>query len=463
MIANQKTKNNKSILIISHSYKPILNPRAFRWASIAEHWAKAGATVDVVCSAVAGELPEESINNVTVYRTGSSLLEKLRSLFRSSSRATTSQSTESTPDNKKLVSSFINLLIKPPAKLIHDIFWKKIYWPDYACLWIRPATKKAIELTSKYHYDAMITVSDPFSSHMVGLELKKRIKSLHWLVDIGDPFCFRHDTPTNNHRFYRKLNYRVEESLFEAADKISVTTESTKAKYAELFRGTAEKIMVIPPVMNEAGISRNDTRVLPDNDRIKLVFVGTLYKAIRSPEFLLRLFDELGETSLKNNVELHFFGGYDDCKDTFKPFIKSHSETLFLHGLVERDRVMQAMKEADVMINIGNDNPYQLPSKVVEYAWLGKPVVNIHRLENDCSKSFLSDYPAILNIHDDGRKNIFNQTDRLKAYIESLPYYVEPEFIESWQERYKVATIARMYENCFQRFQQITETERVSV
>lgn len=463
MIANQKTKKNKSILIISHSYKPLINPRAFRWASIAEHWAKAGATVDVICSAVAGELSEESINKVTVYRTGSSLLEKLRSLFRSSSRATTSRSTEGTPNNKKLVSSFINLLIKFPAKLIHDIFWKKIYWPDYACHWIGPATKKAIELTSKFHYDAIITVSDPFSSHMVGLELKEITKSLHWLVDIGDPFCFRHDTPTNNHMFYRKLNYRVEESLFKAADKISVTTESTKAKYAELFRDTAEKIAVIPPVMNETCISKNDTRVLPDNDRIKLVFVGTLYKAIRSPQFLLRLFNELGQTCLKDKVELHFFGGYNDCKDIFKPFIKSHSEKLYLHGLVERERVMQAMKEADILINIGNDNPYQLPSKVVEYAWLGKPVVNIHRLENDSSKSFLSDYPAILNIHDDGRKNIFSQTDRLKAFIESLPYDVEPEFLESWQERYEVATISRMYENCLQKFQQVTETVRVIV
>ena len=296
---------------------------------------------------------------------------------------------------------------------------------------------------------------------MVGSKLKEITKSLYWLVDIGDPFSFRHDTPTNNHRLYRNLNYKVEKSIFEKADKISVTTESTKAKYAELFSDSASNIVVVPPVMNESGSLANSDRVLSDNNRIKLVYVGTLYRAIRNPKFLLRLFDELGETSLKDNVELHFFGSCDNCKDMFKPFLKSHPKGLYLHGIVERERVMQAMKEADILINIGNDNPYQLPSKVVEYAWLGKPVVNIHRLENDSSKSFLSDYPAILNIHDDDRKNIFSQTDRLKAFIESLPYDVEPEFLESWRERFNVAAIAKMYESCLNKVQQESEPEAV--
>lgn len=449
------------ILIISHSYKPLLNPRAFRWASIAEHWARVGATVDVVCLSVSGEPPEEVINKVTVYRTGSSFLEKLRSLFRSNSRATILQSNTNSANIKNPMHTLVSLFIKTPARFIHDLLWKNIYWPDYACLWIGPATKKAIELNSKFHYDAMITVSDPFSSHMVGLELKEINKGLHWLVDIGDPFSFREDTPTNNHRLYRNLNYKVEKSIFEKADKVSVTTHSTKAKYAELFSDSSSKIVVIPPVMNESGSLVNSDRVLSDNNRIKLVYVGTLYRAIRNPKFLLRLFDELGETSLKDNVELHFFGGCDNCKDMFEPFLKSHPKSLYLHGIVERERVMQAMKEADILINIGNDNPYQLPSKVVEYAWLGKPVVNIHRLENDSSKSFLSDYPAILNIHDDDRKNIFNQIDRLRAFIESLPYDVEPKFLESWRERFNVAAIAKMYESCLNKVQQESEPEGV--
>jgi len=232
---------SERILIISHSYKPLINPRAFRWFSIAEHWAKTGATVDVICSPVAGEDSECTINNVKVYRTGSIFLERLRSLFRSGSRATTSLSTERTPTNKNLLSSFINLLIKFPAKFVHDMFWKKIYWPDYACLWIGPAAKKAIELTSKYHYDVMITVSDPFSSHMVGLKLKEIIQSLHWVVDIGDPFSFRNDAPTNNYGLYKSRNINIERIVLAAADAVSVTCQPTANKYVEVVPEAATR------------------------------------------------------------------------------------------------------------------------------------------------------------------------------------------------------------------------------
>ena len=38
------------LLIIAPYYYPYINPRAFRWTAIAEHWAEAGIEVHVVCS-----------------------------------------------------------------------------------------------------------------------------------------------------------------------------------------------------------------------------------------------------------------------------------------------------------------------------------------------------------------------------------------------------------------------------
>ena len=63
------------------------------------------------------------------------------------------------------------------------------------------------------------------------------------------------------------------------------------------------------------------------------------------------------------------------------------------------------MAEADVLVNIGNRTSYQLPSKVVEYAAFGKPILNFLASPDDSSAVFLSKYPFLLNVWKGGPKN----------------------------------------------------------
>jgi hypothetical protein len=329
----------RRILIISHSYKPLLNPRAFRWSAIAEHWASEGATVDIICSPVVGQVSECSINNVNVYRTGSSNLEKIRSSFRSKSRATKTQENDSTSKSLSVVSTFIKLLFKSPIRFVHDLLWKNLYWPDYACLWIAPATKKAIELTSRYNYDAIITVSDPFSSHLVGLEIKETVDSLRWVVDMGDPFSFRDDTPTNNYSLYKNRNVAIERKVLVAADAVSATCLPTADKYIQIVPEVAHKIKVIPPLMSIEPPQKNSTSIFNRNDSIKFLFIGTVYKTIRSPQYLLSLFDKLVKEMKESKLELHFIGGIGDCWQLFQPYTALFDKQIFIHGLRDRSTV----------------------------------------------------------------------------------------------------------------------------
>jgi glycosyltransferase involved in cell wall biosynthesis len=54
------------------------------------------------------------------------------------------------------------------------------------------------------------------------------------------------------------------------------------------------------------------------------------------------------------------------------------------------------MYDADVLVNLGNDTPYQLPSKVVEYLAAGKPVLNIASRPDDSPAAFFSQYGIAL-------------------------------------------------------------------
>ncbi len=59
---------------------------------------------------------------------------------------------------------------------------------------------------------------------------------------------------------------------------------------------------------------------------------------------------------------------------------------------------MEALDAATVFVNIGNATSYQLPSKVIEYACFGKPILNFSSSAQDSSAAFLSGYPLLQNI-----------------------------------------------------------------
>jgi glycosyltransferase involved in cell wall biosynthesis len=435
----------RQVLIVSHSYSPIVSPRAFRWTAIAEYWAKQGDRVDIICAWKPGLLREEVIKDVYIHRIGGAVSEMLRSRLRNSAAYPNVQDNKSTEIDglitKQTLTSF--------TKWVHDQTWKKVYWPDYACLWYFPALKKAKQLLKSCNYDAVISVSHPFTGHLVGLTLKKYYPYCKWIVDIGDPFCFLEYMPTNNQNFYKQLNYTSEKTVFRQANRIAVTTKNTLTKYSDLFPDSANKIHVIPPLLSwdTSDTSQNSifSRAEP---KLRLVFVGTLHKQIRKPDLLLELFTKLLHTHLAERLELHFVGSIDNCQEYFQPYETLLNKQIFCHGKLSRCQAFQAMKEADVLVNIGNEFPYQLPSKVVEYASFGKPVLNLARIAEDSSAEFFKDYPASLCLLGKNAQVNLEQFTKLIQFLEKLPS-VNVSQLNSWLEPYCIEAIAEAYKRLF--------------
>jgi glycosyltransferase involved in cell wall biosynthesis len=388
------------ILLITYSYYPALNPRAFRWTELAEYWTSTGDTVDVIAGWLPGAARVEECNRVRVYRVGGGLVERLRAgLTGKSSRAPV----VANGGTRSLAASWVARAagrIGTAAKWIHDRTWKKLYWPDYACLWYFPAVGQAERLLSERRYDALVTVSLPFTSHLVGRRIKRRSPGLTWLVDTGDPFCFLDATPHNNLRLYQRLNYRAERQVFNGCDAIAVTTEATRRIYQGLFPEAVGKIEVIPPLVPEEKQGDQED-VFADDGTLRLVFIGTLYRTIRDPGPLLAAFVRLLQTDLASRLELHFFGGTNDCETRFNPYAGLIGKKVFLHGTVPRARALAAMRQAATLINIGNETPYQLPSKLLEYMASGRPIINFVSGPDDSSLGVLEKYLRHLNVPKD--------------------------------------------------------------
>jgi hypothetical protein len=426
------------VLVVSFYYTPAISPRAFRWSAVCDEWVRRGHQVTVIAAWSPGEPREQVLNGVRVLRVGGRMTEAVRT------RMGTPSTVRAPAENGGVPSR--GGALRHAAKWVHDRTWKKLYWPDFACLWYPAARAEAQRLAETEGVDALVTVSLPFTGHLVGLALKRRDPSLPWLVDIGDPFSFFHRTTLNNHALYARRNHRAEAEVLRRADAVAVTTEPTAERYAEMFPESADKIRVVPPLLSPIAVDAPARNGGP----LRLVFVGTLYRNFRSPDFLLDFFHALEEETGRP-MELHFYGELHDCADCFGRYPESVGRRVLLHGPVGRAEAYRAMLGADLLVNIGNDTRYQLPSKVVDYASTGGPVINVVRSDEDSSVRFFERYPAALTLVDHGNGVTPAQVRAVRDFIQAHAGRRVPPSQLRWLDDYGLEAVADAYQGLLMR------------
>lgn len=427
------------ILLLSYFYAPEVSPGAYRWTPVAERWIEQGFEVDVVCAWKPGLLRRETINGVRVHRTGGGIVEQVRKRLRGG----TAQRGQTGADAAARSADSL-------SKRLHDLTWKKVYWPDFACPWFLPALREARRLLVDGGRDAMLSTSFPFTTHVVALAAKRFFPGVSWTVHMGDPFSFVEGTPNNNQALYGDLNYRAEKMVFARADAVAVTPEA-RDRYAEVFPESAAKFTAVRLLLPSLEDVRDGERVFPADGKKRFVYVGRLYRLVRRPDFLLRLFEMLLRERPDGGLELHFFGDVDECRESFRPYEAMIGESIFLHGTVSRERALRAVEHSAVVVNISNDTRYQMPSKVVEYAAAGKPVLNLTKIEDDSSLRFFEGYPAVLNMMDTGGAPTRAQAEELARFVDTAPATMRGANLEGWLAPFRPEAVAASYEELLRR------------
>lgn len=416
------------ILVVSYSYTPALTPRAFRWSAVAAQLARRGHDVHVLCAA-AGPAGCDA-DGVVVYRVRDWLLD--------GAARVTVKAASVRPTGAPARINMLRAVFRKAFRVV----WRALYWPDYACGWVIPATRAARALCAANNYDWIVSVSHPFTGHLVGLLTKARAPDLRWFVDIGDPFYLMKEPSPNNRHLYAWISRAIESRVVAGADVISVTTEPTRRLYEANFPLPAGKVQVVPPLLSLPESPPPSPRA--DGGPIRLVFVGTLYRNLRSPKFLLACFTALITALPERRMELHFYGAINDCAENLTSFPESLKSALFVHGMVGRTEVHQAMVDADVLVNIGNDSKSQLASKVIEYMAVGKPILNLVGIADDASVAALADYPAALTILRANDIPSVAVVDALRAFVLHPPG-VSPDCVEAVRRHYSTAHVAGLY------------------
>lgn len=182
--------------------------------------------------------------------------------------------------------------------------------------------------------------------------------------------------------------------VFDQANKIIVTPlimaelkkiveEPQLIKYLDLNFPKIVKPYITP--------SKDDLQF--DRHEINCVFVGKFNKETRNPRYLFRLFEGLGQ----DRIKLHIIG---EEREQWSSMLPVTQNNIIFHGMKSKHAALNAELNCNILINIGNSMPNQMPSKLLEYISTGKPIVNLYKLENCPTLTFMRFYPIHFNIYE---------------------------------------------------------------
>ncbi len=262
----------------------------------------------------------------------------------------------------------------------------------------------------QYPFDAVISTAEPYPMAVVASRFHSVKKALYVM---DPPACVSNGKET----VYRN---RMLPSTLRKQTAVITTPFIRDALTARDFFLPALSETVGFPMITPKVPEGNGAK----NGIIRLLFCGWLYSDIRSPEYFLDIVSRLDE-----RFEVSFMGR--ECELLQKRFPIQTKATLITLPNQPYGVALQAMADADIMINIGNSVPVHMPSKTLEYINTGKPMVNFYKMDDCPTLYYTKRYPLCLNMSEQDT-DIASAARRFVDFcVDNKGKTVDRSFIES--------------------------------
>lgn len=328
------------ILLISKVFYPNISPRSNRTTQLALEFARLGHDVTVM-------IPELDHDFYQAYshETGVKFIDlgalKLKSI-----------------NSPKL---FLRIL----SRLLLLLF----EYPDIQIVWMLKKVLKKLN-----GFDLLISIAVPHPIHWgTALAIKKNKELTKvWVADCGDPYmgC---KTDTFEKLFYFKF---IEKYWSKVCNYITIPEQSAKSAYYEEFHS---KIKIIPQGFNfdEVQIPNYIKNSVPT-----FAYAGVLALHYRNPipflEFLCTLdFDFKFIIFTQSHIP--------------RPYVERLNAKLEVHDYIARKDLLILMAKMDFVVNFENYTTVQVPSKLIDYSIVSRPVLSIAKdLDTNSVLEFLN-------------------------------------------------------------------------
>lgn len=247
-----------------------------------------------------------------------------------------------------------------------------VFIPDARILWVKPSVQYLRKYIEENGIDTVVTTGPPHSLHLIGLRLKKKL-NVRWVADFRDPWTtigYQKDLKLTS--FSEHRHKKLERKVLGSADQIIVTSQTTKADFAQITKRPIEIITNGYDVENVPTVSL-DTK-------FSLAHIGSLLSE-RNPLFLWQALSELVHEipGFSDHFELKLIG-------TLSPEVLESIHLYQLDAFVNNPGYLphkeaiaqQRSSQVLLLIEINSLRTRSIiPGKLFEYMVSGRPILAI--------------------------------------------------------------------------------------
>lgn len=337
-------------------------------------------------------------------------------------------------------------LMRIPGKVLG-----KFVIPDTAYFWYKHSRKKALEIINSEDINIVYTTSAPYSDHLLGLYIKKKIPDIKWAADFRDEWTnnpYTLDNPYNPIR--TKIEKNMEHTVVTTADMLITNTPVMRENFIRNNSLSGENFVFIPNGYDAEDFKGLDVSVKPHNDRLTMVYTGALYGR-RKPDVFFRALKELKDEGKieGNKIMVELIGNYH--KDKLQAQIDGYglTESFNIVGYVPHNICIEHQVAADILVLIegsGRGANAFYTGKVFEYMNTNRPVLAI--LPDGCAADLVkeSNIGIVANTDDVNavKVNIKNYYD--KWCSGSLDFDPDRKVIEGFERKKLTERLAKVFD-----------------
>jgi glycosyltransferase involved in cell wall biosynthesis len=357
------------ILLIAYEFPPSPSPQSLRWAYLSRELHRLGHEVHVLTIDLGGSQPglPELPAGIRIHRTHPGPVRGLVARRRRRRARRQEQASAGTPG-----------AATPPAQLPSRGGWKHrvsillqragehIWFPDLRGEWHRFGRARLVELLATLTPDVVISSHEPATTLELGLEAKRA--GVRWIADLADPVLAHYTLP----RWHERAR-RLEASVCELADHVLVTTPAAERLLRERHPGQAP-IHVLTQGFDAAPAIPAADDLRGRDDVLELLYTGSFY-SFRTADSLLQAVLATPGTRL-NIATIH-------VPDDVLAAARAHPERIRLLGFLPHLQALAWQRRADVLVNLANRDPSQVPGKCYEYLGAGRPILHLGDAPDD--------------------------------------------------------------------------------
>lgn len=356
------------LLLIAYEYPPSPSPQSLRWIYLSRELAKLGHEVHVVAPDLGGETPGLPAipPGVVVHRTFPGPVRGLMSLLRKRQQRRRKAGPKATPSDAAAAPS-TPVAIRPPrnwkqrvSELIQTIA-EYVHFPDIRGEWRYWAARRLPSLLRAIRPDVVLSSHEPATSLELGLTAQRL--GYTWVADLGDPVLATYTPPR-----WRRRAERIERDVCRRADLLLLTNMSA-AGLLQDRHGPAARVEILPQGF-DCALQPTTMNALFDPSRVELLYTGSFYH-FRRPDVLLSALR--GQPSVRLNI------ASITVPESLLAAARAHPDQIRLLGFLPHLDILSLQRQADILVNIANDDASQIPGKFNEYLGAGRPILHLSK------------------------------------------------------------------------------------